>query len=131
MQLTMMVALTIGLAILLRTRDATVPIMVCVSPFFRRLEMKMFMLPIALATMAVSAVVSAQSPPSANPPSDTTSPPSSSMQTPSTSGSSSYSQSDSAKAKMKDCISKQKAGNSQLSDADAKTACKTEMKNGG
>lgn len=92
--------------------------------------MKTFLLPIALATMAVSAIASAQTPPpsSSSSGSSTTSPSSSSMGTPSTSGSSSYSTGDASKSQqMKDCIAKQKATDSQISDTEAKRLCsKTE-----
>lgn len=89
--------------------------------------MKTYLLPIALATLAVSAIASAQTQPNAQtPPSSSASPPSSSMQTPSSS--SSYSSS-SEKQAMKDCVAKQKVTNAQISDADAKRACnKTDAK---
>ena len=89
--------------------------------------MKTYLLPVALATLAVSAIAGAQTPPSSTPPDTSTSTPSSSMQTPSTSGSSSsYSHSDSSKSQLKDCIAKQKASNSTITDAEAKRACETE-----
>ncbi len=85
--------------------------------------MKTYMLPIAIVTLAVSAMAGAQTPPtSPTSPGDTSS--SSSTQAPSSTGSSSYSNGMSdSKMQMKDCVAKQKASNSQLSDADAKRAC--------
>ncbi len=80
--------------------------------------MKTYLLPIALASLAISAMAGAQSPPPSSS-SSATAPSSSSAQSPS---SSSYSSSDS-KAQMKDCVAKQKATNPSISDADAKTAC--------
>ncbi len=78
--------------------------------------MKTYLLPIALASLAFSAMVGAQTPPpsSSTPPSSTATAPSSS----------SYSSSSSdSKAAMKDCLAKQKAANPSISEADAKTAC--------
>lgn len=89
--------------------------------------MKTYMLPIAIVTLAVSAAAGAQTPPtSPTSPGDTSS--STSTQAPSSTGSSSYSNgmSDSKTQMMKDCVAKQKASNSQLSDADAKRACKSD-----
>ncbi len=88
--------------------------------------MKTYLLPVALAALAVSAIAGAQtSPSSSSPPSGSTSEPPSSMQAPSST--SSYSSTD-AKS-MKECVAKQKAANAQISDADAKRACaKTETK---
>jgi hypothetical protein len=91
--------------------------------------MKTYMLPIAIATLAVSAIASAQTDPNAQtPPSSSSSPPSSSMQTPSSSSSYSSSSTDSKQA-LKDCVAKQKATNPQISETDAKRACgKTDAK---
>jgi hypothetical protein len=78
--------------------------------------MKTYLLPLALASLAVSAMVGAQSPPpsSSSPPSSTATAPSSS----------SYSSSSTdSKAAMKDCLAKQKATNPSISEADAKAAC--------
>lgn len=79
--------------------------------------MKTFLFPVALASLAVSAMVGAQTPP---PSSSSTSP--SATQAPAPSDSSSYSNS-SDKSAWKDCMAKQKAANPQVSDADAKRAC--------
>jgi hypothetical protein len=88
--------------------------------------MKTYLLPFALATLAVSALAGAQTPPSST--SGTSSAPPSSTQAPSSTGSSAMSSSD-AKAQLKDCVAKQKASNPQISDTEAKKVCtKTEPK---
>ncbi len=84
--------------------------------------MKTYLLPIAIAALAVSAIAGAQTDPNAQtPPSSSSSPPSS-MQAPASSSSYSSSSTDSKQA-LKDCIAKQKATTPSLSDADAKRAC--------
>lgn len=92
--------------------------------------MKTYVLSFAIATLAAGALAGAQTPPSS---SSSTSPSSSqsssttTTQTPSGSSSSSYSSSSGdSKAQLKDCMAKQKNMNPQISDADAKKACKTE-----
>lgn len=87
--------------------------------------MKTYLLPIALATLAVSAIAGAQTPPSSqSPPSDSSTAPSSATQAPSATGSSSYSSdSTDSKAQLKECLAKQKASNPQISDTEAKQAC--------
>lgn len=88
--------------------------------------MKKLLFPIALATLAVSALAGAQTQPnSQSPPSSSSSAPPSATQAPSaTTGSSSYSSGTSdSKVQWKDCMAKQKASNPQLSEADMKRAC--------
>jgi hypothetical protein len=99
--------------------------MVCVS-VFQEIDMRKHLLPIALATLAVSALAGAQTQPnSQSPPSSSSSAPPTSMQAPSaTTGPSSYSTGSSdSKAQWKDCMAKQKASNPQTSEADMKRAC--------
>jgi hypothetical protein len=94
--------------------------------------MNKYLLPIALVSMAASAMAGAQTPPTSSPPTDSTTAPSSSMQTPSSTGASRYnSGSDTTKSQVKDCIAKQKATNSQLTDTEAKAACDTKANTGG
>jgi hypothetical protein len=84
--------------------------------------MKTYLLPIAIASLAVSALAGAQTPPT-SPTSPSTSPsaPASTVQTP---PASSYSNASAdSKAQLKDCLAKQKASNPQISDVDAKQAC--------
>lgn len=85
--------------------------------------MKTYLLPIAIMSLAASALAGAQTPPtSPTAPGDTTS--STATQAPSSStNSSSYSNGMSDSKALKDCVAKQKAANAQLSDADAKRAC--------
>ena len=84
--------------------------------------MKTYLLPIAIVSLAASALVGAQTPPtSPTAPGDTTSSPS--TQAPSSSSSSYSNGMSDSKAQMKECVAKQKAANAQLSDADAKRAC--------
>ncbi len=84
--------------------------------------MKTYLLPIALASLAIGAMAGAQTPPSSSsPPSSSATAPSSTTQSPS---SSSYSNGSDSKQAMKDCVAKQKAANPSISEADAKTACK-------
>jgi len=88
--------------------------------------MKGLLFPIALATLAVSALAGAQTQPDTqSPPSSSSSAPPSAAQAPSsTTGSSSYSNGSSdSKAQWKDCMAKQKAMNPQPSEADMKSAC--------
>jgi len=88
--------------------------------------MKTYLVPFALATLAVSALAGAQTPPSST--SGTSSAPPSSTQAPSSTSSSAMSSSDS-KAWLKDCVAKQKATDPKMSDSDAKSACaKTQPK---
>ena len=85
--------------------------------------MKTHVLTFAIATLAMGALAGAQTPPSSTTPSESQSSSSTTTQAPSGSYSSS---STDAKAQMKDCIAKQKTMNPQISEADAKKACKTE-----
>lgn len=92
--------------------------------------MNKYLLPVAIVSMAASAMVGAQTPSTSSSSTDSSAP-SSSMQSPpssgSTSNSSQYSSSSTTttetKSQMKDCIAKQKASNSQLTDSEAKRAC--------
>lgn len=89
--------------------------------------MKTYLLPFALATLAVSALAGAQTPPPSSTSGMSSAPPSA-TQEPSSSSSSAMSSSDS-KAWMKDCVAKQKASNPQISETEAKSACaKTQPK---
>lgn len=87
--------------------------------------MKTHVVTFAIAALAMSALAGAQTPPSSSSTTPSTSQSSSSTTTPSGSYSSSSSSTDS-KSQMKDCIAKQKTMNPQISDADAKKACKTD-----
>jgi cytoskeletal protein RodZ len=91
----------------------------------------------ALLALAPMAMVYAQTepPPSSTSPSTTnpssTSPSSSSSSSSTEQQSSSQSTRTASKESMKECIAKQKADNSQISTADAKKACKAQMKGPG
>ena len=88
--------------------------------------MKTHVLTFAIAALAMGAIAGAQTPPSSTTsPSASQSSSSTTTQTPSGSYSSSSSSTDS-KTQMKDCMAKQKTMNPQISDADAKKACKTD-----
>jgi hypothetical protein len=94
---------------------------------FRILHMKTQLSLIAIASLALSGLASAQTPPSSQTtPSNSTSSTPSSMGTPSSSPSAAtdsptYGSGDSSH--MKDCLATQKASNPQIADADAKLAC--------
>jgi len=86
---------------------------------------KTHVLTFAIAALAMGAIAGAQTPPSSTTtPSTSQSSSSTTTQTPS--GSYSSSSSTDSKTQMKDCIAKQKTMNPQISDADAKKACKTD-----
>lgn len=87
--------------------------------------MKTHVLTFAIAALAMGAVAGAQTPPSSST-TPSTSQSSSSTTTQAPSGSYSSSSSTDSKSQMKDCIAKQKTMNPQISDADAKKACKTD-----